>query len=234
MRHVNVNAQKRQSGLSLIELMIALVLGLVVVSAVFNTFLGSSRSARFSQGLGQLQENGRYGITTLQRGIRMAGYSPEGDLAEPFDIAASDDSTIVVQLTNTYDCNGQLTDGVGGIAINTYTHDDVAKTITCEGNVGGAPMDVVEGVEAMRFLWGIDSDDDGIPEHYKPHDLTIEASNVVAMRVAILVSSGKEAIRSRSSEETHVLFNEEIITEGKVAYHVFSTTVELRNKPDSY
>jgi len=224
MKSFNSTPRKRQGGLSLIELMIALVLGLVVVSAVFNTFLGSSRSARFSQGLQELQENGRYGITTLQRAIRLAGYSPEGNLDEPFDIINSDESTIVIRTTEIYDCNGQSTAGVSGVAINTYAHDDVNDTITCTGNVGGAPMDVVEGVEAMRFLWGIDSDGNGIPESYIPYTATIDSSEVVAMRVAILVRSD-EPIRSRAGEETHVLLDQEIPSNDKIARHVFSATV---------
>ncbi len=231
MKQLNAASQRKQTGLSLIELMIALVLGLVVVSAVFNTYLGSSRSSRFSQGLQQIQENGRYGITTLQRGIRLAGYSPDGNIDEPFDIVNSSDTQLVVRLTDTHDCNGELTDTVDGIAINTYAHDDVNETITCMGNVGLTPMPVVEGVEAMRFLWGIDADADGVPERYIPYDATISATEVVAMRVAILVGSG-EPIRSRATAETHVLFDQEVISpEDKIARDVFSTTVLLRNIP---
>lgn len=232
MKQFNFNSRKHQSGLSLIELMIALVLGLIVVSAVFNTFLGSSRSARFSQGLQQMQENGRYGITTLQRGIRLAGYSPDGNLDEPFDMINSDVDQIAVRVTDIYDCNGQPTAGVSGVAVNIYAHDDANKTITCTGNAGPAgPMDVVEGVEAMRFLWGVDADKDGVPDRYIPYSATIDPTEVVAMRVAILVDSG-EPIRTRAGEETHILFDEEITTDNKFAYHVFSTTVELRNKPE--
>jgi len=232
MKHAQLAAaRRRQSGLSLIELMIALVLGLIVVSAVFNTYLGSTRSSRFSQGLQQIQENGRYGITTLQRGIRLAGYTPDDNINEPFDIINSSDSQIVVQLTDTHDCNGQPTAGVGGIAINTYAHDDVNSTITCTGNVNGEAMPVVEGVEAIRFLWGIDSNGDRVPERYIPYDATINANEVVAMRVAILVGSG-EPIRSRASEETYVLFDQEIVSPNdKIARNVFSTTVLLRNIP---
>lgn len=224
-----VKQYKHQAGLSMVELMIAMVLGLIVISAVFNTYLGSTRSSAFSQGLQQMQENGRYGITTMQRGIRLAGYSPVGDL-EPFDIANSSNTEIVVRETSLYDCNGQSTASSDGVAVNTYAHDAANSTITCTGNVGAVAMPIVEGVEAMRFLWGIDSDDDKVPEHYVPHSAAINANEVIALRVAILVNSG-EPIRSRSGEETHVLFDEEIVTNDKIARNVFSTTVLLRNRP---
>lgn len=227
MKPAIASSIKRQQGISLVEVMIGLVLGLIIISAVVNTYMGSTRSSRFSQGLQQMQENGRYGITTMQRGIRLAGYSPDGEL-EPFDIAASSNSSIVVQMSDRYDCNGADTASAGGIAVNTYAHDPAANTITCTGNVGGEAMPVVEGVEAMRFLWGVSLDDDGVPEQYIAYDSTISPDDVVALRVAILVNSG-EPIRSLAGEERHVLFNEEIVTKDKIARNVFSSTVMLRN-----
>jgi len=219
---------RSQSGFTLVEVLIAMVLGLIVISAVVNTYVGSTRSSRFSQGLAQMQENGRYGITTMQRGIRLAGYSPDGDL-EPFDIVNSGQSALVVRVTDTYDCNGESTKEVGGIAVNTYAHNEADDTITCTGNVGGETMVVVEGVEELRMLWGIDADFDKVPEQYIPYSNTIDANTVIAIRVALLVNSG-EPIRSRAGEETHVLFNEEFTITDKIARNVFSTTVMLRNK----
>lgn len=231
MKHTAFNLSRRQSGLSLVEMMIGLVLGLIIISGVFNTYLGSTRSSRFSQGLQEIQENGRYGITTLQRGIRLAGYTPDADIDTPLDVINSGPNTIVVKVKDTHDCNGEVTTTVDGIAINTYTHDPVISAITCTGNVNPRAMEVVEGVEAMRFLWGISSDGDDTPEQYIPYSATINPNEVVAMRVAILVSSS-ERIRSRATEETHVLLDEEVVSnKDKFARNVFTTTVKLRNKP---
>jgi len=192
-----VPQHRSQNGLTLVELLIALVLGLIILSAVFNTYVGSTRSARFSQGIAQMQENGRYGITTMQRGIRLAGYSPQGDL-EPFDIAKSSASSVVVRVTDLFDCNGESTKDEGGIAVNTYAYDKDSTSITCTGSVGKVATPVVEGVDAMRLLWGIDTDDDDVPEQYISHDPSIDATTVVAMRVAILVNSmTKLALQTR-------------------------------------
>ena len=67
---------QKQRGLSLVELMISLVVGLILIAAVFNMYTGNVRSARFTDGMQAIQENGRYGISVLQRGLRLAGYSP--------------------------------------------------------------------------------------------------------------------------------------------------------------
>ena len=232
MKQSNVSVSRRQSGLSLVELMIGMVLGLIVVSAVFNTYLGSTRSARFTTGLQQIQENGRYGITTMQRAIRLAGYTPDRDIDAPIDVVNSDETKIVIHLKDTHNCNGSPTTTVGGLAVNTYAHDDVNKTITCTGNVAGdSPMVVVEGIDSMRFLWGIDEDGDDTPERYIPYSAAIDPADVVAMRVAILVASD-EPIRSRATEETYVLLYDEVdFPKSKIARNVFTTTVKLRNKP---
>jgi type IV pilus assembly protein PilW len=220
---------KKQSGYSLVELMIALVLGLIVISAVFNTYLGSTRSSRFTEGVQKMQENGRFGITTLQRGIRLAGYSEFGDV-EPFDIASSGPSKIVVRTQQALDCNGASTATVGGVAENTYEHVADDDAIICTGNVGNERMRIVEGVEAMNILWGIDTDENKVPERYVPYASDIDPLQVIALRVAILVNSG-EPIRSRASEETHVLFDREVPTDDKIARNVFTSTVLLRNGP---
>lgn len=61
-------------GVSLIELMIALVIGMILMLGVVQVF-GASRAAyQLSEGMGRSQENARFAIDFLQRDIRMAGH----------------------------------------------------------------------------------------------------------------------------------------------------------------
>jgi type IV pilus assembly protein PilW len=70
----NTGSPRVQSGLSLIELMIALALGLVLTLGVVQIFLGSSQTYRLSDSLGKVQENIRFTMSTLQYEARMAGH----------------------------------------------------------------------------------------------------------------------------------------------------------------
>lgn len=220
---------KAQQGMSLIELMIGMVLGLIVVSAVFNMYTGSQRSSRFSEGLQAMQENGRYGVSVLQRGLRLAGFSPNARLA-PLDIANGDANTIIVQAMQPFDCNGQSTAGTAGLAVNTYRLDAASQQITCQGNSAAATaMPVVEGVEAMRILYGLDDDGDDVPERYVPHAAGIDPGTVSALRFALLVNSGMP-IRTRATNETHVLLDTEVASNDRVARNVFTGSVKLRNR----
>jgi type IV pilus assembly protein PilW len=224
-----VRSRARQNGLSLIEMMIGLVLGLIVISAVMNMYAGSSRSSAFSTGLQTMQENGRYGVSVLQRGLRLAGYSPDV-VIDPIDIANSGNDKVVVRIRQAFDCNGIDTAAVGGIAINTYELDAANQQITCTGNSATASaMPIVEGVDGFRILYGIDGNDDGdAPEEYIQHNLAIVPRSVSALRFALLVNSGSP-IRRRSIPKDYVMLDTEISRNDRFARHVFSSTVKLRN-----
>ncbi|WP_207061723.1 PilW family protein [Motiliproteus sp. SC1-56] len=64
----------RQQGFSLVELMVAMVLGLLIVAAVLQTFLAGKRSYEMQEDLSRIQENGRFAIEFLTRDIRQAGF----------------------------------------------------------------------------------------------------------------------------------------------------------------
>lgn len=64
----------KQSGYSLVELMIASVIGLVVLSGAVTIFTSNRASQALSTGMSQVQENGRVALDIISNGIRLAGY----------------------------------------------------------------------------------------------------------------------------------------------------------------
>ncbi len=69
-----MTAHNRQGGLTLIELMVALLLASIVAVFVTNIMINSSRSARTSTGVTQAQEAGRLAMLWLGERIPHAGY----------------------------------------------------------------------------------------------------------------------------------------------------------------
>ncbi|MEB1554874.1 PilW family protein [Xanthomonas campestris pv. campestris] len=65
---------RREAGLSLIELMIAMVIGLVLLLGIIQIFSASRTAAQLSEGASRVQENGRFALDYLARDIRMAGH----------------------------------------------------------------------------------------------------------------------------------------------------------------
>ncbi|AKJ96383.1 hypothetical protein TVD_01435 [Thioalkalivibrio versutus] len=61
-------------GLTLVELMIAMVLGILLIGAVISVFVGTSQTYRTQEAMSKVQESGRFAIELLTRDIRQVGF----------------------------------------------------------------------------------------------------------------------------------------------------------------
>ncbi|WP_172807609.1 PilW family protein [Endozoicomonas ascidiicola] len=66
--------EHHQSGISLIELMIALVLSSLLMLGVMRMFLDNTRSSASDSALVQIQDSARIAMEMIKRDVRMAGY----------------------------------------------------------------------------------------------------------------------------------------------------------------
>ncbi|MGA9854741.1 MAG: PilW family protein [Gammaproteobacteria bacterium] len=67
-------SRMQQAGMSLIELMIAMVVGLILMAGVLSIFISSRQSYGVNSGVAQVQENGRFALYFIKHTARMAGY----------------------------------------------------------------------------------------------------------------------------------------------------------------
>ena len=65
---------QKQNGLSLVELMVAIVLGLILVAGIIELFVNNRQVYRVQDAQSRLQENGRYAMNVLSQSIERAGY----------------------------------------------------------------------------------------------------------------------------------------------------------------
>ena len=70
------NEQSRRStaAFSLVELLIAMTLGLILLAGMISVFAGNKRSSDLNSAMADIQENARFALDTLARDIRMAGF----------------------------------------------------------------------------------------------------------------------------------------------------------------
>lgn len=75
-------------GLTLVELMIAMMLGLLVVGSASAIFISNRQTYRATEGIGRVQENGRMAFELMARDLREAGGNPCGnaDRKEPLKL----------------------------------------------------------------------------------------------------------------------------------------------------
>src|SRR5690606_1123458 len=72
----DVRMRHPQAGLSLIELMISMVLGLLVVGGAIGVFVSNQQTYRTTESLARLQENGRVAFELMAREVREAAGNP--------------------------------------------------------------------------------------------------------------------------------------------------------------
>jgi len=75
----------QQRGVSLVELMIAMLLGLFLMIGVIQVFVSSKSTYTAQESLSRVQESGRHATALLTRDIRMAGYTGCGGQASNFN-----------------------------------------------------------------------------------------------------------------------------------------------------
>ena len=64
-----------RAGFALIEILVALVIGLVVVGAVLATYVSVGQTGRLQAALAQMDEDAQMGLQILSRDLLMAGYA---------------------------------------------------------------------------------------------------------------------------------------------------------------
>ncbi len=66
--------KNKQNGFSLIEMMIALTVGLLIIAALTGVLISSARSSRANERTSELQNSGRYALAVVKRDLQHAGY----------------------------------------------------------------------------------------------------------------------------------------------------------------
>lgn len=66
--------EKKQKGITLVELMIAMVIGLLLTAGILQLFVSNKQTYRVTENMSRLQENGRFAMHFLTNDIRMADF----------------------------------------------------------------------------------------------------------------------------------------------------------------
>ncbi len=119
---------RSQHGITLIELMIALVIGLLATGAMLKVYVDSSRLYRFNENLARIQENGRFGLEFIRRDARMAGFWGCNSSGDPFNRLTSD-TPLPNFLLNGY-VTGTNNDGLNNSDSITFTQAASGSLVT--------------------------------------------------------------------------------------------------------
>lgn len=234
----------RERGFTLIELMIAMLLGLILIGGAISVFISTKQGYRLQNGLTLTQATGRATLEFLSREIRMAGY-PQMDSINAIvqtstangSGTSSDDFTVLYQsatdclnnATPVYTNGKQYAKNMFFILNNAL----VCRTLAEDGSTI-AQSAIVQGVENMQLLYGEDNvASDGITNatRYVTAGNVTNWNNVVSMRIAILVDSIAD-IATTDDETPFTLLGQAKIPAANdhLRRRAYSTTVTIRNR----
>ena len=323
----------QQHGMSLVELLIAMIIGLFLISGVAQVYLGNRVTFAFTNAIAETQENGRFALDAISRDLRSAGewacieFDPddtdnindtlsaatvpgydedfhdfigrpaiEGDEADGLN--GSDSLTIrggkpgqanvrnpffpgTSKKLTTYpsgrieagdivlvarcgkndlliDEEADLLRVVDVDPVNPerrelrfeteksqqYENDAVLielQTVNYFVDVGesGEPVlfrqefnqaaeELIEGVEEMQILYGVDSDGDQFPNRYRQAGAVTDFNEVVTLQVSLLMRSVDDFVTDNPQSYR---FNDTLRTaDDRRLRRVFEATIALRNR----
>jgi prepilin-type N-terminal cleavage/methylation domain-containing protein len=122
MKLSHAKLKRTQAGLTLVELMVSLTLGLILLAGVGTLFLYTSRSNKQNEMLSSMQDQARFALSTLSRDLMMAGYW--GGMASAENIipnTSNPGSSGGTALTPAIDCGPNATTSLALKFTNTTT-----------------------------------------------------------------------------------------------------------------
>ena len=126
-----------QRGLSLVELLVAMAIGLVLLGGIYQAFFSSTTTYESQQGSARLQESGRFAISVIGREIRLAGYFG----------CLSDVSTLTNCLNNSAAFQNNFAVGIEGFEATSATAWDRALPASLISPLGGNDILTIRGVD---------------------------------------------------------------------------------------
>ncbi len=178
------------SGFTLIELMIAMMLGLIIIGAVITVFLSTQQSYRLKTNFDNSQEALRFASHAILRVVQTS----QSVISE--DSTANRLSVDILGRDGALDCVGNpVPEGV--IFRNTFSVPEGGNVLICDISGTGAPsteFELVNGVDQIIFRFA-DADDMTAPvadADYKSYDDVAVWGNVRSVRTTLQMLPGDD------------------------------------------
>ncbi len=144
-------------GYTLLELMIAMSLGLILIGGAIQTLISNKQTFSITDAIGSTEEGGRFSMHFLTQDIRMAGYSanPQSNKSNPFFIYNADSTTNTDCTATSNDWCSKEGSGTASDQIAILKEIDVFINSDCNGNaaISEAITEAGEGHKLANVYW---------------------------------------------------------------------------------
>ncbi|MEW6132413.1 MAG: PilW family protein [Pseudomonadota bacterium] len=216
----------RQQGFNLVELLVAMAIGLLVLLAVSSVFVSTRSTGRGQDAVSRLQENLRFSFDAVGGAVRRAGYryDPFAGYAPPGGFAADTldgisftagqyiggtASKLVVRYWGasdglSRDCTGAAVPA-GSAGIGNTPHWESwyvsGGNLVCKVKTNPNAATIIEGVEQIRFEYGENTggagdSTRGVDVYHTNPASVSDWTDIAAVRMEILLASADNAVTS--------------------------------------
>lgn len=246
---------RTHQGFSLVELMVALLLGSLLTLAAVQLLGTNQRTFRLQQALLDIQEQGRFALDYIARDLRIMGYTAVDATGTPVvpDVGLKTANVTVGATTYTGSLDNEGGSGNDRLTFSFFgledcegdtllTEDEIVNSywvqdneLRCIGSVDSTTNGValLGGVDSFQVLYGIDEAEDDVPfasRYVTP--AAVGAFPIVSVRVALLVASETNQ-PDLGDPEDFVVLDEQIDGPTQLVAdrirRLFTTTVKARN-----
>lgn len=135
------------SGFSLIELVVAMGIGMVVLAAVTTTFISQTRFYTAQEQINEMEQNARGALDLITRELKMAGYTPAAGV---FYGVTYSTSQLMIQAD--LDSSGAISTSTSANEQITYAYDSTNQRITRKVGTGTAEV-LANNITAFTFSY---------------------------------------------------------------------------------
>lgn len=223
---------RHQKGLSLVEILVALMISAFMIAGVIQLFIGSKQTYRSNDALSRIQENGRFILEAISRDIRMTGYYPRVTTRTISGVTVTEE---VGEPPTWLLSGGRAIFGVGDDDITLQRRNEgntaflsqryfvAPRTVgsevpACPGAAnsffierdGNPRQELIEGVQLMRIFYGEDTAPTGgrpsVARQYVRAGLVGNWNNVVSVQIHLLLVSLENNLVTTPGQQQTVMF----------------------------
>lgn len=252
----NIPSMDRQDGLSLIELMVALLLSTLLILGVTQVYIDNKRNYAFQQGQSDNLENARYALMLFEEELYRTGYQTSTDFGMENSFRAAgpnvetncsfaagevinfdaEDQRLCIRyqpaLPEITTCDGEAVSG----GTNPYQAELSPVTVELEItdnslHCNGVPM--INNMVDIKLMFGVS--DGQARETQKFTDVPAANEQIRSVRYAALLKSRSENLADDDSSPVYAAWREKWYTESdatppdRALYFSSGNTIALRN-----
>jgi len=150
-----VRSNRSDGGFTLVELMIALSVGLILIGAMYGVCAMQSRSFAVQEQVAEMQQNARAAMDIMTREIRMAGHDPLKTAGAGIVTAGAHSIVFTRDITSTYGADaadGDTADPDEYMTYQLYTTSGIQK-LGRKSQQTAAIQPIAEHVQSLGFAY---------------------------------------------------------------------------------